>query len=207
MNGIELLSNLFAGVTLPGEAIGKGGGRDLIGAGRVGHVEAGPISEPARWLLHYNIPIREVQKEELRIDAVRFANAMFCHKSRGGDHIDAEVRIAKGYNLDDPNDRWTVWHEAGHAADYVYTREGRLIATPHGQFSTNHIEVMRKHQEVIITWHPHSDRAYKTKPEELWAECVACAICKIGFMPPDLLDALRPDLERLHFPVMGPFIL
>ena len=201
MNDIELLGNLFAGVTLPSEAVGKGGGRELISAGRVGQVEAGPISEPARWLLHFNIPIRECQKEELRINATSFASALFCQESCGGAHLKAEVRIAKGYDLDNPKDRWTVWHEAGHAADFVFTREGKLIATPHGQFSTNHIEVMRQHQDVIITWSPHSDRAYKIKPEELWAECVACAIIRPSQMPPDLLAALRPDLERLHFPI------
>lgn len=190
----QRLSDLFANVPA-GEEVSKARQGRMHSADFVPEVD-GAIDNPKDWLGRYLIPIRLVPRQWLGT-----ALAVFKQTSRGGDHISAEVWIPTGSDINNPETLWSVWHEVGHAVDYVYTREGKIIATPHGQFSTNHIEVLRRHQEEIIGWFPHPDRAYKTKPAELWAEAVACAIMEPGKMPPDLLAAIRPELVKRNLPV------
>lgn len=153
------------------------------------------ISDPKLWLSRYHIPIVEVLPCDLK-----GAAAAFWWKSRGGEFIEAEVRIPRGTDINDAGARWCVWHELGHAMDYVTTREERLISTPHGHFSTQHIKLLREHQETIITWTPSDDRDYKVSPCELWAECVACAIMLPEFMPAPLLDGIRESLRSRNLP-------
>jgi hypothetical protein len=191
----QRLCELFANVPDGSEDVGKGGGR-IHSADFVPDIE-GPIDNPRDWLARYMIPIREVPRVMLAGDAA----AIFKHASRGGEFIQAEVWIPKGADINKPDVRWHVWHEVGHAVDFVFTRENKIIATPHGQFSTNHIAVLRRHQEQIIQWSPHPDRAYKTKPVELWAECVACAILSPERMPAELFAAISPDLHKRNLPL------
>lgn len=156
------------------------------------------INDPKAWLARYHIPIVEVGPDKLRGGR---AAACFAIWEKHGEFVKAEVRIPRGSDINSNEVRWNVWHELGHAMDAVMTREEQLIATPHGMFSTLHIELLRKHQELIITWNPSENRDYKTSPPELWAECVACAIMDPARMPPDLLAGITPSLKSRNLPV------
>lgn len=195
MNGADLLGQLFQGVAGDDEVVKAAGGR-IMPDNWVPPIK-GPVRHPADWLSRYLIEIKR-RPRALMGDAL----ALFAHRSKGGEHVEAEVIIPEGADINDPETRWSVWHEIGHAADFVSTREDLLIATPHGLYSTAHIKVLRAYQNVIIQWTPHSDRAYKISPAELWAEVVACAICSPGWVPDEVMAAVKADLMKLNLPLV-----
>jgi hypothetical protein len=188
MNGIELLASLFANAPDPTAPVGKAGGR----IGGPANVDASPeLSAPLQWLKDYGVPIIQAQDADIPPGVA----ALF--KSQP-----ARVIIPLEPVVDADKAMWFVWHEVGHAADFVYIGKD---FQPHeltaGRFSGKHVALLRQHQEEIIKWSPHPDRKYKTNPEELWAEVVACAICDPARMPPGLLPGVRSDLDALKLPV------
>jgi hypothetical protein len=197
--GAELLSDLFNGVSSLGDEVSAAGGRivDTVmnHTGKVAKVE-GPIDNPRDWLARWGVPIEERTPQQMS-DAA----AIFRHSSDGDQLIKASVVVPMGADINEGRDRWSVWHEIGHCCDFITHREGNIIFTPHGMFSTQFIELLRLHQEVIITWSPHSDRAYKTSHKELWAETVAAAIMDPQRVPSDLLAAITPALIERNLPV------
>jgi hypothetical protein len=194
MNGGDLLGQLFQGVPGDDEVVKAAGGR-IMPDNWVPPIK-GAIRNPADWLSRYLI---EIKRRPLCF--MGGAVALFAHRSKGGEHVEAEVIIPEGADINEADTRWSVWHEIGHAADYVSTREDCLIATPHGLYSTAHVGVLRRYQALIIQWNPHTDRAYKTSPAELWAEVVACAICAPSWMPAEVMAAVKPDLVKLNMPL------
>ncbi len=194
MNGADLLGQLFQGVSGDEDIVRASGGR-IMPDNWVPPIK-GPVRNPADWLSRYLIEIKRRPRCFMG-DAL----ALFAHRSKGGEHVEAEVIIPEGADINDPETRWSVWHEIGHAADFVSTREDCLIATPHGLYSTAHIKVLRAYQNVIIQWSPHPDRAYKISPPELWAEVVACSICTPCWVPDEVAAAVKGDLEKLNLPM------
>ncbi len=185
MNGTELLCELFANVPDPTEKIGKAGGR--IGSAII--QATGAIALPFDWLKAYGIPIVQAQDCEIPVGVA----GLFYP-------VPPRVVIPLDVNANSPGVMRTIWHEVGHAADFVMSVEGKITPTPHGQFSSRHAGLLREHQEVIITWNPHPDRDYKTKLVELWAETVTQAITQPVLMPTALLVGVLPDLEFLRLP-------
>jgi hypothetical protein len=194
MNGGDLLGQLFQGVAGGEEVVRAGKGR-IMPDNWVPPIK-GPVRHPADWLSRYLI---EIKRRPLCL--MGNAVALFEHRSKGGTHVEAAVILPEGADINAPDTRWSVWHEIGHAADFVSTREDCLIATPHGLYSTAHIKVLRAYQNVIIQWSPCADRAYKISPPELWAEVVACAICSPAWLPDEVMRAVRADLEKLNLPL------
>ena len=192
--GTELLCDLFKGAG-GDEPVGQGGGR-ILPSNVVVYEPTGPVQSPHEWLQRFQIPIVEQSPAELDKALARFR----C-RAKGGAIEYAAVEIPRGSDIDKGIDRWAVWHEIGHALDYVSCANGIIVPMLHGQFSTLHLDLLRQHQETIIEWHPHANRAYKTQPCELWAETVAASICESWRVPPALLQAVRPDLVRWYLPV------
>jgi hypothetical protein len=199
MSGTQRLVDLFANV--PGDDIGKAGEGRIKSADNY-QVEpvAGPIASPREWLERFLIPIKEQP-----VEAMRGARALFYQRTRdAGQHVEAEVWIPIGSDINAPDVRWSVWHEIGHAVDQVQTGpDGKMFATAAGSYSAKHLPLLRKYQEEIILWSPNRDREYKLDPQELWAEVVACAICDPGRMlrMGDLWCGIRPDLNARNLPV------
>lgn len=197
--GAELLSDLFDGVAALGDDVSAAGGRIvetvMNHTGKVAKVE-GPIDNPRDWLARWGVPITEESPHFMGSAA-----ALFFHASDGDKLLRASVAVPMGADINEGRDRWSVWHEIGHCCDFITQREGHIIFTPHGMFSTQFIELLRQHQEVIINWNPHSDRDYKTSHKELWAETVAAAVMAPKLVPSDLLAAITPALIERNFPV------
>jgi hypothetical protein len=201
----QLLCDLFAGVPGPDDLIGKAGGRIIEAVMNTTGITPdvlGPIASPREWLARYNIPITEAGPAEM---ACGEAAAMFRHPTGPG-AAGAQVIIPIGYDIDDPKVAWTVWHEIGHAADYIHVRDGRPYHAPQGHYSALHLGIMQQHSEEIINYSRHGaeHRDYKLKPNELWAECVACAVMAPQRMHRDLADAILPDLIKRNLPVSSP---
>ena len=199
----QLLCDLFAGVPGPDDLIGKAGGRIIEAVMNTTGIVPdilGPIASPREWLARYGIAIEEGSPSEM---ANGKAAALFQHPN--GDGRGARVLIPIGYDIDDHRVGWTVWHEIGHAADYIGTNpEGRLMPTPAGVYSTQHEGALRQHQDVIVTWSNNNtpeNYDYKHSLSELWAECVACAVMKTAQVPPPLLAAILPHLIKRNFPI------
>ena len=195
MNGGDLLAKMFEGVPSGDDEVVKASSGRIMPDNWVPPVK-GPIRNPSDWLDRMMIPI-----ERRPLSLMSGALALFSHRSKGGEHVEASVILPMGADINDPETRWSVWHEIGHAADFVSTREDLLIATPHGQYSTAHIKVMRQYQNLIIGWSPCEDREYKTSPAELWAEVVACAIMMPEWIPDGLMAAVKSDLVKLNLPL------
>ncbi len=208
MSAIEDLARMFESVPLPSERPPRRTiGREVPSHFVPDDVVLDVIEDPKSWLSRFYIPIRHVPPELLRSNVSdRPAAAMFCHHSKLGEHVKAEVRIPNGADINDPNTERDVWHEIGHAVDLVGVRECQLIATPHGMYSTQFIKVLREYQETIISWSPHENREYKTRPGELWAEVVAYAVMDEGRVPAAIMEAVRPTLIEKLIPV-GKFTL
>jgi hypothetical protein len=186
MNGTELLCELFANVPDPTDQIGKAGGR--IGGAII--QATGAIAAPFDWLKAYGIPIIQAQGCDIPVGV---AGLFYPFPPR--------VVVPLEVDPNSPSVMRTIWHEVGHAADFVMSVEGKITPTPHGQFSSRHAGLLREHQEIIITWHPYHDRDYKTKLEELWAETVTQSITRPELMPTALLVGVLPDLEFLRLPM------
>lgn len=201
----QLLCDLFAGVPGPDDLIGKAGGRVIeavINTTGVTLDILGPIASPREWLARYGIAITEAGPAEMNCGK---AAALFQHPSGPG-AVGAKVIIPIGYDIDDPKVAWTVWHEIGHAADYIHVRDGKPYHAPEGHYSALHLGIMQRHSEEIIHYQRFNpeNRDYKLKPNELWAECVACAVMEPKRMSAPLLDAILPDLIKRNLPVKAP---
>lgn len=193
MDSIKLLCDLFADVPGPDDAISAGGGR--IAEHEVAACK-GPIEKPSEWLRQYNIQIRECERSEMQGSA-----ALFYLLPGSTDLKDCEVLIPKGSSPDSADTLWCLWHEIGHAMDYIQVRNGQRVVSPNGYYSNRHHVALRDHQETIIEWWPCKDREYKTQLKELWAETVACAVMKPWQMPTDLLNDVRLALEERNVPI------
>ena len=199
----QLLADLFAGIPGPDDLIGKADGRiieTVINKSGVTPDILGPIASPRDWLARYGIAIEEGSPAEMSNGR---AAAVFQHPTHGGKG--ARVIIPIGYDIDDPKVGWTVWHEIGHAADFIATdHDGKLQHVPGGVYSTLNEGAMRQHQDTIVTWTDNNapeNYEYKHRRTELWAECVACAVMKPAQMPPALLAAILPHLIKRNLPV------
>ena len=201
----QLLCDLFAGVPGPDDLIGKAGGRIIEAViNKTGFTSdiTGPIASPREWLARYGIAITEAGPTAM---ANGKAAALFQHPSGPG-AVGAKVIIPIGYDIDEPKVAWTVWHEIGHAADYIHVRDGKPYHEPSGHYSALHLGIMQQHSEEIIHYQRFNpeNRDYKLKPNELWAECVACAVMEPKRMSAPLLDAILPDLIKRNLPVTAP---
>ena len=197
----KLLRLLASLPPLPGEEVGMAEGGRLPEAGMItGKVEEGAAHSPREWLDRYSIPIVERPANHADLFHGK-AKATFIYMPLGGDKGKAQVCIPYGAYIDQSDYGWYIWHEIGHAMDYMMVREGEIIGTPHGHYSTEHLGLLRKHQELIITWTPISDRDYKTQAKELWAEVVACCVQAPLMCPPDLLEAVLPAMRKRGIPV------
>lgn len=191
MNGTDLLSSLFESVPEPGEVIGgRMGGR--IG-GTISPTTTGPMAAPLAWLTGYGVPVVQAQD----CDMAPGAAAQYCH-SPPTVKIPTTAPPASAFTV------WCLWHEAGHAADFVARSPilpAVIVSCPSGQFSTKHKDILLDHYKTIIEWTPNDDRAYKVQPKELWAEVFAAAICDPKRVPPVLLHRISFDLAKLGVPL------
>lgn len=194
----EQIIAMFEDVAVPGhdQVQSARGGRIDETTRWVGRV-AGPVEKPSDWLSRFSIPIVPVREDQLG----HGVGAAFMHHGRGEELLRAEVWVPTGGDVNDPFYRWCVWHEVGHACDFVGVREDLAIHVPSGIYSTKHIEVLRQWQETIIKWTPCSDREYKTKPCELWAEVVACCLTEPAKCPVELWVAVEADLRAVFLPI------
>lgn len=155
--------------------------------------DKGAALGPREWLERHLIPLVEEQAGSAILNHGR-SLAVFRHHP-------VSVVIPIGLDLDDPENGWTVWHEIGHAMDYVTLVNGVRQQSTSGKYSELRLATLREFMPVIIDWNFHPDREYKESPKELWAECVACAVMQPERMPMPLLYDIVNDLRERGIPL------
>lgn len=190
---MDRLSAMFDNVPLPWEIV-RVRGRELP-ANFIGTHEGPPIADPIDWL----------KRNRIRWNFREGNNITWTGMFHGEPLVeDCYIEVAPLLERDEH--KHVVWHEIGHAIDYLQ-EENQELRICRWFYSEKHKTILQRFAPLIISvwakgnfvgsnddWH-----AYASQPRELWAEAVAICCTRPGIlMHTDLWPAIAPDLKARH---------